>query len=225
MLNTCEPDAWGNFAFNLSADELANIAAHFGKGEYPAMLAEFGSRDLVREQLMEPHGFVHAGAMPAMEVDLSMISKPALADGYSFARIRSEEDPLPWANTLAESYPIAPLAAHSLSPVHTHVSDDSDASVQYFAVRSGEEIVGVSILVLADELAGIYGVATRPEHRRKGIGAVVTSYPLHLARDLGYTKGVLQASQDGYGVYEKLGFATVDEVQVYLRLPEGATPH
>ena len=63
-----------------------------------------------------------------------------------------------------------------------------------------------SLLLLAGGVAGIYWVATSPEARGRGLGRLMTAYPLFQARELGYRAAVLQSSQMAYGMYRKLGF-------------------
>lgn len=55
-------------------------------------------------------------------------------------------------------------------------------------------------------VAGLYGVATRPAFRRRGIGTALCWTVLDEARRKGLRTAVLQASEDGEGVYARLGF-------------------
>ena len=76
--------------------------------------------------------------------------------------------------------------------------------------------VATSALVLHAGVAGIYAVATLPEARRQGIAAAMTRLPLLDAFAGGYQVGTLQASPMGYPVYQRLGFATVWGIELYL---------
>ncbi len=58
--------------------------------------------------------------------------------------------------------------------------------------------------------AGIFNVATPPEHRRHGYGAAVTARAVTDAIADGSGWAWLQSSTDGYPVYQRIGFQTVE---------------
>jgi predicted GNAT family acetyltransferase len=58
-------------------------------------------------------------------------------------------------------------------------------------------------------------VATLPEARGKGIGAVLTLGPLLDAREMGYRIGILQSSEMGFNVYKKLGFRHLCQIEYF----------
>ena len=62
--------------------------------------------------------------------------------------------------------------------------------------------------LLGDD-AAIGWVATLPEARRRGLGAIVTAKAVDFAFDQGARSAVLQASPAGRSVYARLGFAEV----------------
>ncbi len=57
--------------------------------------------------------------------------------------------------------------------------------------------------------AGIGWVATLPDARRRGLGALVSARAVEYAFDHGASMAALQASPSGRGVYERIGFKTV----------------
>jgi len=219
LLCTGEPDFFGNFGIGTTVEKAAEAAASILSPGL-AMFIVPGPPAPEWEGALAPHGFVHGGSIPAMSVDLASLREPALAPGYTFERLRKEDDGATWAKVLSESYPVAPVAAGSMSPLHVDTEDSPDSALQYFQVRCGDEVVGVSLLALIDGSAGIYCVGTMPGHRRRGLGAALTAFPLKAARELGYRTGVLQASEAGYGVYRSLGFEDDGQVQLYVRVPE-----
>lgn len=99
--------------------------------------------------------------------------------------------------------PVEIFAALTSPPV-------SDESALAFYVG---EIDGVPVVtglgVRLGDSVGIFNVATPPEHRRRGYGAALTARIVADARADGAGWAWLQSSDDGLGVYERLGFETV----------------
>jgi GNAT superfamily N-acetyltransferase len=56
----------------------------------------------------------------------------------------------------------------------------------------------------------VFNIGTPPEHRRKGYGAAITARIVEDGLSTGATWAWLQSSEAGYGVYESLGFRTVE---------------
>ena len=76
--------------------------------------------------------------------------------------------------------------------------------------------VATSALFLGAGVAGLYSVGTVSAARRQGIASALSLVALQAARAGGYRIGVLEASQDGYHVYHKLGFREYCRVYSYL---------
>ena len=68
---------------------------------------------------------------------------------------------------------------------------------------------------MAASVAGIYQVTCLPEARGRGIGTAVTLAALLEARRRGYTIAILQASELGYPVYQRLGFRDYGRLNEY----------
>ncbi len=70
-------------------------------------------------------------------------------------------------------------------------------------------------LHLHDGVAGIYGVVTHDTGRRLGLATAVTVAPLGHALEAGATAAILHATPAAVGLYERLGFSTVAEFEVW----------
>ncbi len=80
--------------------------------------------------------------------------------------------------------------------------------------------VATSIAVRTAATVGIYSVGTAPPARGRGIGTAMT---WHLLRDAdpGWRLAVLQASDMGRPVYERMGFRLVRELDEFMGPPAG----
>lgn len=85
------------------------------------------------------------------------------------------------------------------------VLTDEDPIEYYVGYVDGKPVVrGLSCYFA--QVAGLHWLSTVPSERRKGYGRAMQEYRLKRAKDLGYHIAVLQASSDGYPLYQKLGY-------------------
>jgi ribosomal protein S18 acetylase RimI-like enzyme len=66
-----------------------------------------------------------------------------------------------------------------------------------------------------NSVTGIYGFATLEAFRGRGIGSALFTFALNQAKAAGYEKIILQASEDGLGIYKKYGFKSVTTYYEY----------
>lgn len=85
----------------------------------------------------------------------------------------------------------------------------SDGEMQLLLGRVDGDAVATGHLFQPRDVAGVYAIAVRESHRRRGFGEAMTWAVLRAGRDAGAELGVLQASNMGYSVYERMGFDTV----------------
>ncbi len=76
-----------------------------------------------------------------------------------------------------------------------------------------QPVATVELFPTDEQVLGIYGLATKASVRGMGIGSAMMTYALNLAKERGYTQVVLQASADGLGIYQRMGF--VQETMYY----------
>ena len=155
--------------------------------------------------------------MPLMSVTPDTLTPTALADGYAMREVTPNEAG-DWARTMSDGYGL-PLGVGSLLGID-RAAARCPGKARYFAVEHEGRMVATSMLFLHDGLAGIYGVATLPEHRGRGLGAHLTAEPLRAAWERGYTTGLLQASEMGAPVYERIGFRTHGHMTLLVRALE-----
>jgi ribosomal protein S18 acetylase RimI-like enzyme len=87
-----------------------------------------------------------------------------------------------------------------------------------FAVRAPDgRPASVAAVIDVGADASVQWVATDPAHRRQGLGTRVMRALLADARRRGARTASLQASPDGFPLYERLGFATVGRLHAHVR--------
>lgn len=162
-----------------------------------------------------PCGFALDSRTPGMAMDLA-----DLPDAATVAlEIRRVSDPATlrvWCETFTAGYDVPRSWAEPLFRLHTGLHGVGGPLSAYVGYRDGEP-VATSSLFLGAGVAGIYDVATLPSKRGLGFGYAMTLAPLLEARLLGYRAGILQSSQKGLPVYERLGFRTVCQAEHFYR--------
>ncbi|MCA9873717.1 MAG: GNAT family N-acetyltransferase [Anaerolineales bacterium] len=158
------------------------------------------------------YGFQYNNSTPGMAIDLAALPQPAQHP----LTIRPVEDRhmlTEWIDILKRGFGMpTPMASGFLS-----VLGDlgTDLPIRQYLGYLNDRPVACSTLYLGAGVAGIYNVATVPEARCQGVGSAMTLAPLHEAHDLGYQAGILQSSDMGYGVYERLGFQKLCQVDYF----------
>jgi GNAT superfamily N-acetyltransferase len=221
-LVTGQPHPMGNVAVVSRLDDVAAAleatAPLLDCGAPAAAIFPTGASAEVMEAV-KAQGFPVEAAMPAMAVDIERMRSTSLPAGYEFERIGAGPEGVEWAEALAVGYEIPRPMADIFAPVNLGADMSEDAPIQFFAVRRDGRQVATTQLYLADGLAGIYCVSTRPEERHKGLGAHATAEALRVAGRLGYRVGVLQSSTAGHSVYLGLGFGDYASIPMLIRIP------
>lgn len=95
--------------------------------------------------------------------------------------------------------------------------DRADAAL-YVGYADGVPVT-TGLGIRTGDTTGVYNIATVPAARRRGHGAAMTMRIVDDGAAAGCDVAVLQASEMGYSIYERLGFRTVVEYEGYV-VPE-----
>lgn len=171
------------------------------------------------ERLADRVGLVLSeGSMPGMALaplqDLAAVPAAAadivpVIDGEQLEHV---------AVVTAEAFgaPLAP--ARALAPVSV-LEDDR---MKWFVGYVDGEPVACAQLLRTGSVAGLYAVAVREAHRRRGIGEAISWQVLHAGWEAGCEVGVLQASPMGQPVYQRMGFREAGRYHQFVPESGGA---
>jgi GNAT superfamily N-acetyltransferase len=87
----------------------------------------------------------------------------------------------------------------------------TDNKIRLFVGRIDDTPAACGLLVRTDDVAGVYTIGVKEMFRRRGFGEAMTREVLGTGRELGCRIGVLQSSEMGVPLYERMGFETVVE--------------
>lgn len=182
---------------------------HLGPSMRPADLGE---------RLVQ-RGWQHDGADLGMAMRLDQLPDVQLPTGCQIEQVGTAAALDIWRQTLGSGFGAGPEEADWAAEVFARLGYSGDSAWRHFIAYLDGKAVGVTTLFMTLGQAGIYFVFTRPEARRKGIGAALTVYALAVGRELGATIGVLGSSQMGQRLYESIGFQAYCNIELYLWTP------
>ena len=166
------------------------------------------------EPILSSHGFVLSKDTPGMGVDLQEMVEPAAAvDQFEIREVADEASLMIWAHIFTAGYGLPVGWEPSVHELEQRLG--LDLPIRNFLGYWNGEPAATSTLFLGAGVAGIYNVATMPGVRGKGIGGAMTLRPLEDAREMGYRIGILQSSEMGFGVYQKLGFRHLCQIEYF----------
>lgn len=170
--------------------------------------------------ILASHGMERRYEIPGMAVSLSDINTEITAPpDFTIQRVTDQETLAIWSRTFAKGFEMAPGDDDRWAETLHHFGFAQDSPWHAYLGYLGGEPIATSAMFLGSEAAGIYHVVTLPHARGKGIGSLITLEPLKEARASGYKTGVLQSSDMGLRVYERLGFRSYFKADFYLWRP------
>ncbi len=166
-----------------------------------------GSRPLALEELLVRHGLRVGDCDVGMAMEL--VDLPAAWEvpaGVEIRRVRTPAELADFAAVNAANWEPPDPAVAKFYMGAAPLLLVPDCPMRLFVGYRDGIAVAASELFLSRGTGGLYGIATRARFRRQGIGTALTWAAADEARRSGVRSATLQASQDGQGVYARLGF-------------------
>jgi ribosomal protein S18 acetylase RimI-like enzyme len=160
-------------------------------------------------------GFVDGGDEPAMAAVLSDLGDTSSPADLEIARVKTDDDLEDYRSVLAAGFGEGPREADWVASVFAASGVAGEGPWRHIVGRAGGEPAATASLLLTQATAGIYFVCTRPEFRRRGFGAAMTSAAMVEALRSGANHAVLGSSPMGQRIYERLGFRTIFSYRLF----------
>lgn len=157
-------------------------------------------------EYLEAQGMRGFSGIPNMVADLNSLPEVNLPADVTIKRVTDMTDVPRWVDTFIAAYELGVAEGKLFASALSNMSLEHRAMVHLYWAWQGDAPVATAVMVLAEGVVGIYGVATLPMARRQGIGAAITLAPLLEARAQGYRIAGLQASHHAYNIYKQMGF-------------------
>jgi ribosomal protein S18 acetylase RimI-like enzyme len=167
--------------------------------------------------ILESLGWHVAWQTPVMAAELGPIA-PRRVSGVTIEEVTAKTL-ADWSRVVAVSFGCPEEYVAGPASYDRDVGEPGETPLRRFLLRNDGEPVASSALLpgpAGSRLAGIFSVATLEHARGRGFGSIVTQAAMNAARDDGAEVAVLQASEMGRPVYERLGFETVASIAVHI---------
>jgi N-acetylglutamate synthase len=186
-------------------DELSATGLPYSLGLRPAS-------DGALARLAAGRGMILAGELPLMAADTASAAVAVpVPSGLSIRRLGPDEAPL-HAAIAAVGFGVDPAIAQALvNPGMLRLE-----SVRGYVGEAAGRPVGTSLGVTIGAFTAIFNVATLPVARGLGYGTALTARAVADGLAAGAAGSWLQSSPDGYRIYQKLGFQTVESWPYYF---------
>ncbi|HEX5013491.1 MAG TPA: GNAT family N-acetyltransferase [Candidatus Limnocylindrales bacterium] len=161
------------------------------------------------------HGLKPDGVAPGMAMSLEGWSAPPAPDGLDIEQTLDAASFHDAIEVMFEGFEMPSDAQPLFEERFRDYSVGSRAVQRTYVARVDGRPVATSLGYTLDGIVTIYNVATVPEARRRGFGAAVTAAAMADAQTAGATWAILETSDIGRSVYERLGFRHVADIAIY----------
>lgn len=168
-------------------------------------------------ELIEASGLHFEGKQPAMLADLNHLPDVITIPDFNISGSDDATQNHDWGALTWAAFELDPAIAPAMCKHETAIPATDMIDQIRFTGHLGGTPVGVSSTVMAGGLAGLYAIATLPTARKHGVGSAMTFHAMAEGKRRGADQVILQATEMGRPVYEKLGFETVFAYDEYLQ--------
>lgn len=172
------------------------------------------------EQHLRKLGFSpYTGSWPGMAVELDVLRPAPALPGLELRRVEGPDALDDYLTAFDGSLSPGPGFTAAFRRAAIVIGFAEDAPMAHFVVREKGLPIACASFMEGGGAAGLYNVGTVRNARGRGIGAWISSVALLHGHARGHALGVLQASDLGYRVYERLGFREVCRIAPFIRPP------
>jgi GNAT superfamily N-acetyltransferase len=192
---------WDAAALAAAYDELA--AAYDAAG-IEAWTVWVPDGDRATAALLADRGHLLDSDPEAMIIDLDVVERPAKPAGFT-----RSVDPVALARLNDDAYGMRSAFARALANLEA-----GDTLHLYGVEEDGELASGLVTFDHGDDCS-VWLVATRESSRGRGLAGALMAHAMADARERGRTTSTLQATDLGRPVYERLGYRSLGEIQLW----------
>ncbi len=192
-------------------------AEYFNKKSFPAAVWIWNDNSAAKEK-MNKNGFGLSEIEKGMYIDTCEIKeKDHKYDGFTIKKVSSAKEMEEFSEVIASIFGETEEAYYVKKQYDILGKKRiyTDSEMTFYAGYLDDEPVSCGTVYITKESTGIYDVAVKENHRKKGFGSAMFAHLMGEAKKNNTEYCILQASSDGAGIYRKMGFTDVCDIDVY----------
>lgn len=192
-------------------EEIDRMIEHFSAKKLPFMW-------WTAAKVLETKGFQFGGILTGIALDMAkgIPAKPRVSPDLKIEMIQSKIDVNTFTELAASTFAMSAIAAEQWLGLNASVMEHGEQI--HFLARLNGVPVGTATLSVSSDAAGIWNLATLPEHRKAGIGTALVHAALVEAKKRQYNQvmAILMPEGMAWGLFTKLGFKEACEFPFYV---------
>lgn len=169
-------------------------------------------------KVLETKGFQFGGILTGIALDISqdVPSKPAASSDLKIKIVHSDSELKAFTELAANAFAMNPKATEQWLVLNDSLMKKDEQF--HFIAYLNEIPVGTVTLSVAPSSAGIWNLATLPEHRKHGIGGALVHAALVEAKKRHHDQvmAILMPKGMAWGLFIKMGFKAICEFPFYI---------
>ena len=163
---------------------------------------------------LEQCGLVLLETAPSMYFDLRPDLPTENIANLIIKQIDERDDLSTWIKPLQEGFPSKDNGEY-FRQLNAKLLNQGEKKLRHYLGYYRNEAVVAGTLFLGDNAVMLHNIATKITFQKRGFGTAFTLHLMNEAKKLGYANCYLDSSEDGFGIYQKLGFKIYSLLSFY----------
>ena len=151
---------------------------------------------------------------PAMYFDLSNPLPDIKSDLIRIHEVDSNDDLKEWIQPINEGFE-ATEGEDSYRKLNVDVLKRGSGKLRHFVAYYQNNLAASGTLFLSDDSVMLHNLATKTAYTKRGIATALTYHMMQQAKQLGFKHCFLDSSEDGFRLYQKIGFKVYSTTLIY----------